>query len=60
MNTALPAPLDDATITRILQASRAEAAAGRAAESEQLLVRLAHQAHAWIADGSMGLAGDVD
>jgi len=44
VNTALPAPLDDATITRILQASRAEAAAGRAAESEQLLVRLAHQA----------------
>src|SRR5437762_5304996 len=44
VNTALPAPLDDATITRILQASRAAAAAGRTTESEQMLVGVAQQA----------------
>ena len=44
MNTAAPAPLDDAAIIRVLQASKAEAAAGRAAQSDQLLARLAQQA----------------
>ena len=44
MNTAVPAPLDDAAIIRVLQASKAAAAAGRAGEAEQLLVRLAQQA----------------
>ncbi len=44
MNTAAPAPMDDATIIRVLQASKAEAAAGRMAESDQLLARLARQA----------------
>src|SRR5256885_7412500 len=41
---AVPAPLDDATIIRALQASKAEAAAGRMAESDQLLARLAQHA----------------
>jgi len=36
--------LDDATIIRALQASKAEAAAGRMAESDQLLARLAQHA----------------
>ena len=36
MSGAVPAPLDDATIIRALQASKAEAAAGRMAESDQL------------------------
>ena len=44
MNTAVPAPLDDATIIRVLQASKAEAAAGRMPESDQLLARVAQQA----------------
>src|SRR5438270_553876 len=44
LNTPAPAPLDDATIFRVLQASKAAADAGRAAESEQLLVRVAQQA----------------
>lgn len=44
MNTAVSAPLDDATIIRVLQASKAEAAAGRIPESDQLLARVAQQA----------------
>ena len=44
MSGAVPAPLDDATIIRALQASKAEAAAGRMAESDQLLARLAQHA----------------
>ncbi len=44
MNTALPAPLDEAAIVRLLQACRAEAASGRIMESDQLLARLAQQA----------------
>jgi aspartate beta-hydroxylase len=44
MNTAAPTPLDDATIIRVLQASKAEAAAGRMPESDQLLARIAQQA----------------
>jgi aspartate beta-hydroxylase len=44
VNTAVPAPLDDATIIRVLQASKAEAAAGRMPESDQLLARVAQQA----------------
>ncbi|TLZ35641.1 MAG: hypothetical protein E6K24_09205 [Gammaproteobacteria bacterium] len=44
MNTAAPAQLDDAAIIRVLQASKAEAAAGRTVQSDQLLARLAQQA----------------
>ena len=44
MNTAAPVPMDDAAIIRVLQASKAEAAAGRMSESDQLLARLARQA----------------
>jgi len=44
VNTAVPTPLDDITIIRVLQASKAEAAAGRIPESDQLLARLAQQA----------------
>jgi aspartate beta-hydroxylase len=44
VNTAVSPPLDDAAIIRVLQASKAEAAAGRMAESDQLLARLAVQA----------------
>src|SRR5262249_33625733 len=44
LNTAAPAPLDDAAIIRVLQASKAEAAAGRMTESDELLARLARQA----------------
>ncbi len=45
MNTAAPIPpLDEATIVRVLQASKAEAAAGRIPESDQLLARVAQQA----------------
>src|SRR5438309_11262606 len=43
VNTAT-AQLDDAAIIRVLQASKAEAAAGRMPESDQLLARLARQA----------------
>jgi aspartate beta-hydroxylase len=43
VNTAVSPPLDDAAIIRVLQASKAEAAAGRMAESDQLLARLAVQ-----------------
>jgi aspartyl/asparaginyl beta-hydroxylase (cupin superfamily) len=44
VNSAVPAPLDDAAIIRVLQACKAEAAAGRMTESDQLLARLAQQA----------------
>src|ERR1700686_1599424 len=37
-------PIDDAAIFRALQASKAEAAAGRMPESDQLLARVAQQA----------------
>src|SRR5579864_5221517 len=37
-------PLDDTTVIRVLQASKAEAAAGRIPESDQLLARVAQQA----------------
>ena len=44
MNTATPLPLDEATIARAVQLSRAEAAAGRTEESDRLLASVAHQA----------------
>ena len=44
MNTAASAQLDEAAIIRVLQASKAEAAAGRTVESDQLLARVARQA----------------
>jgi aspartate beta-hydroxylase len=44
LNIAAPAQPDEAAILRVLQASKAEAAAGRMVESDQLLARLARQA----------------
>lgn len=44
MNSGAPAQLDDPAIVRALQASKAEAAAGRMGESDQLLAQLARQA----------------
>ncbi|MEP6546908.1 MAG: aspartyl/asparaginyl beta-hydroxylase domain-containing protein [Gammaproteobacteria bacterium] len=44
MSTTAPVPIDDATIIRVLRASKAEAAAGRMPESDQLLARVAQQA----------------
>ncbi|HEX3915085.1 MAG TPA: aspartyl/asparaginyl beta-hydroxylase domain-containing protein [Steroidobacteraceae bacterium] len=44
MNSAAPAPLDDAAIIRVLQASKAEEAAGRMLESDQLLATAAQRA----------------
>lgn len=44
MNSAAPAPLDEAAIIRVLQASKAEAAAGRMPESDQLLANVAQRA----------------
>ena len=44
VNSAAPAPLDEATIIRVLQASKAEEAAGRLPESEQLLANVAQRA----------------
>ena len=44
MNTATQPPLDEATIVRVLQASKAEADAGRMTESDHLLARVAQQA----------------
>ncbi len=44
VSTIAPAPLDEAAIIRALQASKSEAAAGRTAESDQLLAQLARQA----------------
>jgi aspartate beta-hydroxylase len=43
LNTAVSAPMDDAAIIRVLQASKAAAAAGKMTESDQLLARLATQ-----------------
>ena len=44
MNTPAPAPLDEATIARAVQMSRAEAAAGRMPESDRLLASVAQHA----------------
>ena len=44
MNAAAPMPLDEATILRVVQMSRAEAAAGRVPESDRLLANVAQQA----------------
>ena len=44
MSSTAPAQADDAAIIRVLQASKAAAAAGRVAESDQLLARIAQQA----------------
>jgi aspartyl/asparaginyl beta-hydroxylase (cupin superfamily) len=44
VSSAAPIPLDEATIIRILQASKAEAAAGRGPESDQLLANVAQRA----------------
>lgn len=44
MSTPKPAAPDEAAILRALQASKAAAAAGRPAEAEQLMVRIAQQA----------------
>ena len=44
MNSAAPTPLDEATIVRALQAAKAEEAAGRMSESDQLLANVAQRA----------------
>jgi aspartyl/asparaginyl beta-hydroxylase (cupin superfamily)/Flp pilus assembly protein TadD len=44
VNSAAPAPLDEATIIRALHASNAEAAAGRVSESDQILANVAQRA----------------
>jgi aspartyl/asparaginyl beta-hydroxylase (cupin superfamily) len=44
VNVPANAPLDEATIARALQASKAEAAAGRISESDQLLANVAQRA----------------
>jgi aspartate beta-hydroxylase len=44
LNTVAPQPVDETVILRALQASKAQAQAGRLAESDQLLARLAQQA----------------
>jgi len=44
VNSAAPTPLDEATIIRVLQASKAEEAAGRIPESDQLLANMAQRA----------------
>ncbi|HEX3847643.1 MAG TPA: aspartyl/asparaginyl beta-hydroxylase domain-containing protein [Steroidobacteraceae bacterium] len=44
VSSAAPIPIDEATIIRILQASKAEAAAGRLPESDQLLANVAQRA----------------
>jgi aspartyl/asparaginyl beta-hydroxylase (cupin superfamily)/Flp pilus assembly protein TadD len=43
VESAVPAPLDDAFVTRALNTSRAEAAAGRIAESDRILASLAQR-----------------
>jgi aspartate beta-hydroxylase len=43
LNTSAPAVLDDAAVIRALQSARAAAAAGRAGESDQILVALAQR-----------------
>jgi aspartate beta-hydroxylase len=44
LTTAAPAPLDEATIVRMVQLSRTEAAAGRTEESDRVLAGIANQA----------------
>jgi aspartate beta-hydroxylase len=44
VNSAAPTPLDEATIIRVLQACKAEEAAGRMSESDQLLANVAQRA----------------
>ena len=44
LNAAVPVPLDEATIARAVQMSRAEAAAGRMPESDQILASVAQRA----------------
>jgi aspartyl/asparaginyl beta-hydroxylase (cupin superfamily)/Flp pilus assembly protein TadD len=44
MNSAAPTPLDEATIISVLQSSKAEAAAGRMQQSDQLLANVAQHA----------------
>jgi aspartate beta-hydroxylase len=44
VSSAAPLPLDEATIIRVLQASKAEEAAGRIPESDQLLANVAQRA----------------
>jgi aspartate beta-hydroxylase len=44
VSTPAPTALDESTVIRVLQASKAEAAAGRIPESDQLLARVAQQA----------------
>jgi aspartyl/asparaginyl beta-hydroxylase (cupin superfamily) len=44
VSSAAPIPLDEATIIRVLQACKAEEAAGRAAEADQLLANIAQRA----------------
>lgn len=44
VNSAAPTPLDEATIIRVLQACKAEEAAGRMPESDQLLANVAQRA----------------
>jgi aspartyl/asparaginyl beta-hydroxylase (cupin superfamily) len=44
MSSAAPVPLDEGTIIRALQAAKAEAAAGRLRESDQLLANVATRA----------------
>jgi aspartyl/asparaginyl beta-hydroxylase (cupin superfamily) len=43
LNTSAPAVLDDAAVIRTLQSAKAAAAAGRAGESDQILVALAQR-----------------
>ncbi len=44
MNASVPADLDDAAVIRTLQSAKAAAVAGRAGESDQILVALAQRA----------------
>jgi aspartate beta-hydroxylase len=44
MNATAPGPLDEAAIVRLIQTCRAEAAAGRTADSDQTLARVAQLA----------------
>jgi aspartate beta-hydroxylase len=44
LNASLPADLDDAAVIRTLQSAKAAAVAGRAGESDQILVALAQRA----------------
>jgi aspartate beta-hydroxylase len=44
VNQAIPTPLDDANVIRLLQASKLQADAGRIQESDQVLAQVAQQA----------------